>query len=156
MPITYIKGDATRPVGDGLKMIVHICNDVGAWGAGFVLALSRQWAAPEICYRNWKRGIVDTNVPFELGQIQNVRVERDIWVCNLIGQHGLMFDGETPPIRYDAVRIGLRRLNGDALALGASIHMPRIGCGLAGGTWDRIEPIIQQELPNLNVTVYDL
>lgn len=35
--------------------------------------------------------------------------------------------------------------------------MPRIGCGLAGGTWDRIEPLIQANLidPGVAVTVYD-
>jgi hypothetical protein len=35
--------------------------------------------------------------------------------------------------------------------------MPRIGCGLAGGTWDKIEPLIQSALikKNIDVTVYD-
>lgn len=36
--------------------------------------------------------------------------------------------------------------------------MPRIGCGLAGGTWDRIEPLIAHRLveQGIPVTVYDL
>jgi hypothetical protein len=36
--------------------------------------------------------------------------------------------------------------------------MPRIGCGLAGGTWDQIEMIIREELiaRNIAVYVYDL
>ncbi|HWA29063.1 MAG TPA: hypothetical protein VG734_25660 [Lacunisphaera sp.] len=36
--------------------------------------------------------------------------------------------------------------------------MPRIGCGLAGGKWDMVEPIVVDELAALgvNVTVYDL
>ena len=35
--------------------------------------------------------------------------------------------------------------------------MPRIGCGLAGGKWERIEPIITQNLSRkgLEVYVYD-
>ncbi|WP_285749234.1 hypothetical protein [Lentzea sp. NBRC 105346] len=35
--------------------------------------------------------------------------------------------------------------------------MPRIGCGLAGGEWDRIEPLITSELVDhdIPVTVYD-
>jgi hypothetical protein len=42
--------------------------------------------------------------------------------------------------------------------LGATVHMPRIGCGLAGGTWDRIEPLIQNRLiaAGVHVTPYDL
>jgi hypothetical protein len=36
--------------------------------------------------------------------------------------------------------------------------MPRIGCGLAGGTWDKIEPIIERTLlaKGIEVVVYDL
>lgn len=62
------------------------------------------------------------------------------------------------PIRYDAVLEGLRTLADYAIGLGASIHMPRIGCGLAGGDWRIIEAIIQVSLidPGIDVTVYDL
>ncbi len=36
--------------------------------------------------------------------------------------------------------------------------MPRIGCGLAGGKWEEIEPIIQSALleNGIEVYVYDL
>jgi hypothetical protein len=36
--------------------------------------------------------------------------------------------------------------------------MPRIGCGLAGGRWELIDPIIDDELVTrgVDVTVYDL
>jgi hypothetical protein len=35
--------------------------------------------------------------------------------------------------------------------------MPRIGCGLAGGKWEEIEPIIERTLieADVKVTVYD-
>ena len=51
--IDYVKGDATSPVGSGTKIICHVCNDVGGWGRGFVVALSRRWSAPEARYREW-------------------------------------------------------------------------------------------------------
>jgi hypothetical protein len=37
------------------------------------------------------------------------------------------------------------------------VHIPRIGCGLAGGTWDRIEPLITGTLiaKNISTIVYD-
>ncbi|MQY33582.1 hypothetical protein SRB17_15430 [Streptomyces sp. RB17] len=43
------------------------------------------------------------------------------------------------------------------IELGASVHMPRIGCGLAGGTWSRKEPFITERLVKrgIEVTVYD-
>jgi hypothetical protein len=36
--------------------------------------------------------------------------------------------------------------------------MPRIGCGLAGGRWDRVEPLITSQLIHngVSVTIYDL
>jgi hypothetical protein len=36
--------------------------------------------------------------------------------------------------------------------------MPRIACGLAGGTWDKVEPILQEEViaRGIPVRVYDL
>jgi hypothetical protein len=35
--------------------------------------------------------------------------------------------------------------------------MPRIGCGLAGGEWSKVEPLIEEHLcgAGLAVTVYD-
>ena len=53
MEILYIKGDATAPIGSGVKVITHICNDIGGWGKGFVLALSKKWKMPEEAYRQW-------------------------------------------------------------------------------------------------------
>ena len=37
------------------------------------------------------------------------------------------------------------------------VHMPRIGCGLAGGSWDRIEPLIVESLTvrGIETFVYD-
>jgi hypothetical protein len=108
--INYVIGDATAPQGDGLKIIVHVCNDIGAWGAGFVLALTNKWSEPERMYRNWSF----SDKGYHLGAIQYVSVESDIIVCNLIGQHGIGNDRKgNPPIRYGAIRTGLRKLNID-------------------------------------------
>ncbi|MBX7227033.1 MAG: hypothetical protein K1X55_13450, partial [Chitinophagales bacterium] len=62
-----------------------------------------------------------------------------------------------PPIRYDAILSGLNKVGTFAIGKKASIHMPRIGCGLAGGKWEHIEPLILKSLIDLNipVTVYD-
>ncbi|GAA2522382.1 hypothetical protein GCM10010423_14150 [Streptomyces levis] len=37
------------------------------------------------------------------------------------------------------------------------MHMPRIGCGLAGGRWARVEPLVEERLvrQGIPVTVYD-
>ena len=146
--IYYITGDATEPQGNGVKIIVHICNDVGAWGAGFVMALSKKWKYPEEHYRSIKE--------YNLGDVYFVSVGNNIYVANMIAQHGVNVNSVgIPPIRYDAVKKTLLRVNLTAQQLGASIHMPRIGCGLAGGDWNIIEKIVQENV-QVPVTVYDL
>jgi O-acetyl-ADP-ribose deacetylase (regulator of RNase III) len=80
-----------------------------------------------------------------------------IWVANMVAQHGMRTGSKGPPIRYDAVARCLSTVADHALRLNASVHMPRIGCGLAGGRWERIEPIITETLlaRDVSTTVYD-
>ena len=152
---TYTTGDATSPVGDGHKIIAHICNDIGGWGKGFVVAISRRWPEPESDYRRWYAER-DQN-DFGLGAIRVVSVADDLSIANMIGQHDIRRRSGTPPIRYDAVRSCLSALRESARSLAATVHMPRIGCGLAGGDWSEIEPIIHDELSShdVAVSVYD-
>ncbi len=154
--IRYVTGDATVPQGEGAKVIVHVCNDIGGWGAGFVLALSARWEKPEREYRLWFDRQADP--PFILGEVQFVEAESSLWVANLIGQHGIRRVGGRPPVRYEAIRHGLRRVAEFAMDNNATIHMPRIGSGLAGGKWSEIEKIIDEEICShgIKVTVYDL
>src|SRR3954453_10846080 len=133
--ITYLKGDATNPLAAGNKIICHCCNDLGRWGKGFVLALSKKWPGPEAEYRRWHRE--GTN--FALGEVQLVEVGPCLWVANMVGQHGIRAGSSGPPIRYDALRRCLEKVAAEAARRSASVHMPRIGCGLAGGEWERVE-----------------
>ena len=156
MKIEYVKGDATAPAGDGQKIIVHVCNDLGKWGKGFVLAISRRWKAPEKAYRAAYAG---ASQALALGGVQFVQVNGSITVANMIGQHGIRRQNSkaAPPIRYPAIRQGLQTITDYALAHQASIHMPRIGCGLAGGRWEEIEVLIEETLLSVGVpvVVYD-
>lgn len=156
MNISYVIGDATKPVGDGAKIIVHVCNDIGGWGRGFVVALSKRWPEPERRYRAWHRG--EEKVPFALGEVQFVLVSEAVWVANLIGQRDVRTVAGVPPVRYHAITKGLQRVAEEALRIGASVHMPRIGCGLAGGKWEEVGKIVELQLANkeVPVIVYDL
>ena len=150
--ISYLVGDATAPEAPGPKIIVHVCNDIGAWGKGFVMALSKRWSEPESQYKKWYRERESND--FELGAVQLVQVEDDLWVANMIGQHGLKPTKEGPPIRYNAVEKCLGKVAKKAKELYASVHMPRIGCGLAGGKWEEIEPSITGQLSEKDIEVY--
>lgn len=147
--ITYVVGDATNPIGEDRKVICHVSNDLGGWGSGFVLALSKKWKEPEAMYR--------TLVERPLGLVQFVKVNDDITVANMIAQHKTGFDKTTgfPPIRYYAVRKCLAIVNDYCQLIGASIHAPRFGAGLAGGNWGEIEHIIEDVI-TVPMYVYDL
>jgi O-acetyl-ADP-ribose deacetylase (regulator of RNase III) len=147
--IQYLQGDATSPQAKGNKIVAHICNDLGGWGKGFVLAVSRRWSGPEAAYRAWHRNRAAND--FGLGAVQLVQVKPDIWVANMIGQHGMKTGSNGPPIRYEAVDKCLQKLADFASEESASIHMPRIGCGLAGGRWERIEPLIESALSSRGI-----
>ncbi|MFV2177657.1 macro domain-containing protein [Actinomadura sp. LOL_016] len=155
MGVRYIKGDATSPQAKGVKIVAHVCNDLGGWGKGFVLAVSRRWTEPEAEYRAWHRARARND--FGLGAVRFVQVERYIWVANMVAQRGVRPSRSGPPIRYDALDRALEAVGGRALELSASVHMPRIGCGLGGGRWERVEPLIERRLVErgVPVTVYE-
>lgn len=156
--ITYLIGDATQPVGDGPRIIAHVCNDRGWWGNGFVLAVSDRWPNVRREYQHWFQNTDGEQGSMRLGMVQYVPVGDRIEIANMIGQEGVRTRSGRPPIRYEALRSCLRTVGSHAIAEGASVHMPRIGCGLAGGDWGSVEPLIVEQLceRGVPVTVYDL
>jgi len=115
------------------------------------MALSKKWLEPEAKYRQLQ--------DYKLGTTQFVKVDDNIIVANMIAQEGTGYKNG-PPIRYDALRQALALVNNCAekiknLGHTVSIHMPKIGSGLAGGKWPIIEQIIMEEL-NSDVYVYIL
>ena len=156
VPVRYVTGDATSPDAWGPVVIAHVCNDAGAWGAGFVTAVSRRWPQPEHDYRAWYRKRDRNN--FALGAVRFVPVRNGLWVANMVGQHGTLSPVNLAPVRYSALGQCLHKLGDWALGHEASVHAPRIGCGLAGGSWDRVGPLIDVHLSQrgVPVTVYDL
>lgn len=155
--ITYVVGDATEPIGDGLKIIAHIVNDQGLWGKGFVLAVSNRWPITRKKYMEVAQKRPLAYDGHYLGDVQIVKVSTEITVANMVAQHGIKSSSNPVPLDYSALDTCLTFLSGYAYALGASIHMPRIGCGLGGSVWWKVEPfVVQASLFGVPVFVYDL
>lgn len=160
--ITYTLGDATSPKTGGSVLLPHICNTEGAWGKGYVLALSKRWPQPELAFREWAatgndQGLHD--VPYKLGEIQVVQVTEKPYtaVVNMVAQSGYRPTYENDGKRYvdyDALAKCLTYLRIWAAVFGCSVHMPKIGAGLGGGDWDVIETLIEAHLAGMDVTVY--
>lgn len=151
--IRYITGDATEPVGDGHKIICHVVNDVGKWGKGFVLALSDRWPNVRDDYLKWYNDRdKPMSQPFWGGTVRLVNVSGDsdssIYVAHMLAQTGIR-DWQKPDetlLQYNYLAQCLGTVAEYAASIGASIHMPKIGSGLAGGDWNRIEGIITEEI----------
>jgi O-acetyl-ADP-ribose deacetylase (regulator of RNase III) len=118
MALTYCIGNVLLPM-----IIVHVCNDKSAWNGGFTGALSDRWIKPKIAYRKL--------VHRKSGTVQFIAVEREVRVANLITQTLGYANG--PPIRYAALKCALQVVTHEAIIFKSSVHMPGIGCGLAGG-----------------------
>lgn len=156
--LNYVTGDATEPI-QRPGAIVHVCNDIGAWGSGFVLAVSEKWAKPkEVYLSRYKRSKqvhygMTPNCVGKLGDVQWVAVENDLMVCNLVAQEGI--NRVIRAVRYDALDCCLHLMYLQAKEWDLTVHMPRIGAGLGGGNWTIIEAIIKANM-TVPTFVYDL
>jgi O-acetyl-ADP-ribose deacetylase (regulator of RNase III) len=159
--LNYVAGDVTRPVGEGPRLIAHVCNDVNKFGAGVAGAIARRWPPVKQKYHAWCEGRLP-GAAMALGAVQLVRVEPELWVVNMVAQHDIQDRRSPPPevpfIRYEALAVCLDKLALKALDKSASVHMPRIGTGNALGSWDKILPLIETRLAGrgVAVTIYDL
>ncbi len=166
--IHYRTGDATAPVGAGRKIIAHITNNLGGWGDGFVVPLGQKYPQAKARYEEWfmegqhrSATFLTEYPPFGLGETQFVIVSPQIMVANMTAQDGYRSATNQHPVDLDALTECLSTLFSRARGLGASIHMPRIGCGLGGGTWDEIlaciweARVITSDGASPSITVYD-
>ena len=54
--VKYVEGDATKPQLSGEhKIVAHVCNDVGALGAGFAAAVAERRKPFQDAYSQWHR-----------------------------------------------------------------------------------------------------
>ncbi len=98
--LKYRVGDVTVPESAGTRFIIHVVNNIGAYGAGVSGAIAKRWPKVEQEYRKW----FWSQNNFKLGEIQCVQVQSDTIVVNMIGQDGIGLDKDgNPPGRYDAI-----------------------------------------------------
>ncbi len=167
MKLNYVKGDATKPVGEGKKLILHIVNDENAWGSGFVIAINKAFGtgkgSPVGNYHSWAKDeqLVDITGRFKLGQVQFVDVGNDTVVVNMIAQSTPGGYNGFPPIRYQSLEECLLRIRERIVKYldkggKISLHGPKFGSERAGGSWLEIEKIIKRVFKDVDVefTIY--
>lgn len=150
--ITYRVGDATMPEGDGKKIIIHVVNNLGLWGRGFVLAISKRWREPEERYKKLCKFYKDKL----LGHVQFVYINQDLIIGNMFAQDGIISQENPHPLDYIALSGCLARIRTFAKEFDCEVVGPRFGSGLGGAKWEEVEKIILSVMPDVNVTIYDL
>jgi len=129
-------------------VIIHGCNCFCTMGAGI---------AKEIATRFPPAYAVDLQTTKgdhgKLGNYTSVMVKnkygQDLIVVNLYTQY--RYGRDRCHFDYNAFRQGLKKLAPHAGNF--RIGMPMIGAGLAGGDWNVIQQILEEEFANVNYTV---
>lgn len=135
--LEIVKGDALKlNVPDERFAIAHVCNDVGAWGAGFTAALDRI---------DKNAGRMIKGVRYKLGCVTVDRLSGDysnVVLIHMIAQHGLPSRFNPRPLDMGALAVCLREVNLLACTHKFDVRMPKIGAGLARGDWREIETLL--------------
>jgi len=145
--IKYIDGDLiTLAKEKQFDVIFHCCNCFCTMGSG--IAPQIKHAFPEAYEVDCKTISGDKN---KLGTISFTENSSPI-VVNLYGQFGY---GNRklglPDVDYEALRSSIKQMK--TKFSGKTFGGPKVGSGLAGGSWDIIEKILEEEMRGEYVTI---
>lgn len=165
--INYVEGDLISLAKQGnFDVIAHGCNCLSTMGAGLAPHMAKNFGCdrfemeligPDI----QKLGNIDYQT-FVLGEkaiwsledAKNNRNEPELTVVNAYTQYKYgrnHTDGDQAPFDYEAFTLCMRKIN--RVFKHKRIGLPKIGAGLAGGDWKKIESIIDRELKDCKITV---
>ncbi|MFW6002026.1 MAG: macro domain-containing protein [archaeon] len=148
MKIKYINDDLFNTT---VNCIIHGCNAQGVMGAGFAKKIKQYYPEAFKKYREYYE-IYGLNVGDVIYSESN-----DKFIINAITQEKYGNDPQVRYVSYDAVDNIMKELD---FALSNSypkitqVAMPMIGSGLANGSWDVIESIIETRIRNIQPIVY--
>jgi O-acetyl-ADP-ribose deacetylase (regulator of RNase III) len=165
--INYIDGDLIKLAKEGkFDVITHGCNCLSNMGAGIAPQMAKAFGADKFEMETWgptieKLGCIDwqtfvlgEKAIFSLEDLKNNRNEPELTVVNSYTQYRYganHTDGVSKPLDYEALTLCMRKINN--VFKGKHIGLPKIGAGLAGGNWNRIEHIINTELKDCQITI---
>lgn len=151
--IRYIHGNILDPKTGGVRIICQMVNDRAIkWGGGVARKVALKFPEAEALF---SQEILTIPQAERLGEVIFTPADQGLQVASIIAQDG--FGASLlPRIRYSALERGFERVADRARELGASVHMPRIGTGVAGGDWDTIQEMIDDVMvrAGLTVTIY--
>lgn len=139
----------------GAKIICQLVNDKAIrWGGGIARKMAKRFPKAEADFSN---AVIRLPREKRLGEVIFSEADDGITIASLIAQEGFgpsLF----PRIRYAALASCFKHVARRATDTAASIHMPKIGTGAAGGDWSTIEEMLDDVMvrEGLSVTVYEI
>jgi Zn-dependent peptidase ImmA (M78 family)/O-acetyl-ADP-ribose deacetylase (regulator of RNase III) len=150
-----VLGNALEPRAPGNKIICQLVNDQArTWGGGVARSAAKKFPKAQESFSSW---ITSLPRSARLGNVHFETVSQSTTIASLVGQQGYG-PSNTPRIRYMALAQGFEKVQEYASIHDASVHMPRIGEGQSGGSWETVAEIVRTVLVNngIPVTVYEL
>lgn len=155
--LTFRTADLSTAFAPGtheLAVVAHVVNDAAhAWGRhGAAAALQRTSPDAASAFHYWTIASDDN---LTLGNVHQVDVrvgDRPATVVSLVAQKGFG-PSAAPRLSYVALAEALDKLADIASRKEATVHIPRIGAGQAGGRWDLIEATIERTLLSRHIPV---
>ena len=150
----YIKGDLVKLANEKnyFDAIIHGCNCFCTMGSGIANQIRELW--PQVYKEDCLTKIGDKN---KLGCYTYCQVRtkshKFLVVFNAYTQYN--YGRDKVQADYDAIRKVFHSLSESGYLTGMRIGLPKIGCGLAGGDWNIVEPIIEEELKDFDVTIVE-
>ena len=143
-----VTGDLIALAKDGaFDVIAHGCNCMCQMGAGIAVPVRKTWPAVFAADCETEKGDRE-----KLGTCSQAIVEDGaLTVVNAYTQFD--YRGKGVKVDYDAVARCMVWIKSQHS--GRRIGLPKIGAGLAGGDWDKIDDIIARELANEDVTIVE-
>lgn len=144
-----VKGDLIDLALQGkFDIIIHGCNCFCTMGAGIAKQIKEKF--PE-AYEADKRTI--SGDKSKLGKFSFSLVVRDdvsFFVVNAYTQYD--YGNNKTNVDYVAIRSCFKNIRTSFYLPELKIAYPKIGCGLAGGDWEKVRKIIEEELKGYNHT----
>ena len=134
-------------------VICHQVNCKGVMGGGLALQIRNKWPHVYDTYlakTDWR--LHDCQI-VEITGWSPGDIDNSQYVANLAGQHD--HDSSVPQTDTIALEDALRVARDFADANGLTLYIPyMMGCGLAGGDWEKVSTIIERTAPNAVVCRY--
>ncbi len=138
-------------------LILHICTTNGGWGSKTSSTLARRWRSAASRWRQLPK----TELVLGTAQVTLTEEEEGVYIGSLLAQEGVCRNGHTRAkdapsmVQTEALLTSL----GKARSLMASktpytVHVPRLGTGLARGDWNTIASAIESVFSQEDIYYY--